>query len=171
LKGLPEALASLQSSEAGGKVADIQGYGGLMAPVLLPLAKTEISAIPATPGLRAFLGQVRRRWLTQERRPFTEAEFRATAEILDLYVQAVKLMGGTTFIRFATTDENGTFAFAKLPAGWWAVAAEMNSPASGLFWVVSGQLHEGSTVPVRLGNDNLLLEWLRDKPAKETADQ
>lgn len=167
VEGLPAALASLQSNQASGRFGEIRGIGALQAPIVLPLADAEVSVIPATPGLEAFLRQVRQRWLAQERRPFQEAEFRAVASLLDRYVQTLKLLGGSPFVRFTKADKNATFRFEQLPAGRWVLATELASSASALFWAVSGEVREGATSPVFLGNDNLLMEWVRAQPKQE----
>ena len=161
LEGLPASLAALRSSQEAQRFGEIKGIASLLTPRPLPLENGEISAIPATPGLEAALRRVHRRWVAQGRRPFSQDQFQGVLELLNRYVQGVKLAGGGRFVRFTKTDKSGNFAFPKLPAGRWVLATDLSSPISAIFWAVTGAVQDDSTVRILLGDHNMLMEGLK----------
>jgi hypothetical protein len=161
LEGLPAALAALRGSEEAQRFGAIKGIASLLTPLPLPLENGEVSAIPATPGLEAALRRVHGRWVAEGRRPLSHDQFQGVLQLLNRYVQRVKLGGGRSFVRFTKTDSKGSFAFDKLPAGRWVLATDLSSPISSILWAVAGAVPDESTVRVLLSDDNVLLEGLK----------
>ena len=161
VEGIPAALAALRSSEEARKFGSIKGIASLLAPLPLPLQNGEVSAIPATPGLEAALRRAHGRWVAEGRRPLPHEQFQGVLQLLNRYVQRVKLAGGGPYVRFSKTDSKGSFAFDNLPAGRWVLATDLSSPISAILWALPGAVHDGSQVRVLLSEDNVLLEGLK----------
>jgi len=161
--GLQRVVREMLASQAAGRLGNLHGTAVITGPIAVFMANGEVSLIPNSPEIGAFLAKIHRRWIEGRRQPLPLEEFQRAFLALTAQQAAVKQLGGESLVRFAKTDEKGQYRFEQVPAGRWRLVGSMNSQVSALLWAVLVEVHPGALSEISLSDLNILLESRTEK--------